>query len=127
MIHEKWSEQIQVTASSDGLVININDFVPTQMMQKLKDCRLVKLNIASVVITPSSVNYAVAASGSLTIPFNDEVFAAQTIPHQFPVTPGSVIVSGFSVECLDEDSFPIRIRTGYTPPAKIIFAEWVAY
>ena len=121
---ERWTDQLQVTNAGHKLIIRINALVPKEMMAKRKDIAAVQLTICSVAITRSAVNYAVKATESILIPFNKELFAAQTIVQDLNMPAGSVILTGYAIEYFKDDSSPVIMRKGYNPPAKIIYAEW---
>ena len=121
----KWNEHIQVYRQQNDLEIKISELIPSSMMRLPKETAIIRLKIVSVNVSIRN-NRASTAQNRFDIAY-DATFPATTIIQSFTVSPGSILLTGIAVECLDDQLNQVKWRKGYNAPAWFQFAEWIGY
>jgi len=124
-VGNKWGEHISVTRNDTGIQITILQIDPAVVMTLPKHTAYIKITIASLFIgLPEASSYQ-AVSSSLTINCN-KVFSATNVQHDLDPVPGSVILCGYNIECLDAYLHTVPVRKKFCLPGTIVYADWVA-
>ena len=124
MLGAKWKDHTEVIRNENGIVIKLSSLDARTMMAIPKHTRKWKWNISSITIPLDTNNKQASLSNQIIISSEEPVFNGTSISHELPVIPGSIILTGYSIECLDENDEAVKVRKGFYPPAGFVYAEW---
>lgn len=124
MLSSKWPQQITVVKITDRVQITISPLQPSQMMTIPKETTVIKLIITTIVMPLAQTTATQHVTSSFSLPCN-EIFNGVSFHHDLVMMPSSVVMTAFSIVCYDADTGPVKLRTGYTFPAEIIYAHWL--
>lgn len=119
----KWADQFTISRNSEGLYISIKDLIPSNIMSVPKDTDTIKLTISSMILDLNDPNRNNVVTSIFSIPLSG--MPASTVQHNLAVAPGSILLSGFAIECKDRHGGDADLRKGYVLPAEIVYAEWM--
>ena len=118
----KWNDHISISRDNNNIEIKINELIPSGMMALPKGTSVTRLTVRSLAVSLADMK----ANTEVTV-FNigyAETFGVTTFSHSITALPGSIILTGIAVECLDDHLMHVKWRKGYNPPAWFGLAEW---
>lgn len=124
MLASKWQQKISVVKNTSGLLITVLPLQPSEMMAVPKDTCIIDLNITTMCMPLPQTAGTHHVNSTFSFPCHD-LFSGISLQHDLDLLPCSVVVTGFSITCYDENKWPVTIRKGYSLPAGIVYAEWL--
>ena len=121
----KWDDHISINRNNNIIEIKINELIPSALMALPKRTSVTRLTIRSLAVSIPAMKLTTGVNV-----FNigyAETFAATTCSHNIEVLPGSFILTGIAIECLDHHQLPVRWRKGFNAPAWFGLAEWKGF
>ena len=96
----KWNDHIAISRDNNDIEIKISELIPSGMMALPKGTSITRLTIRSLAVSLADMK----ATTEVTV-FNigyAETFGPTTFLHSITALPGSIILTGIAVECLDD-------------------------